>query len=133
MSGLAAGEGEETTIAMRFKVPGMTQLSRAGLKPEEETKIVSLCIYIFDHNTGALISNTIHENAGAHASDKPDENTDGVISPEAENWISIETLSGDHRDIYVIANYHTYSIEDLKGCTPSTKPNRLWPKYKETH
>lgn len=115
MSGLAAGEGEETTIAMRFKVPGMTQLSRAGLKPEEETKIVSLCIYIFDHNTGALISNTIHENAGAHASDKPDENTDGVISPEAENWISIETLSGDHRDIYVIANYHTYSIEDLKG------------------
>lgn len=107
-------EGEKATLYLRVNAPEMKVHSRAVLADDDEKKIISLCIFIFDHSTGALISNTIHENAGAHASDKPAD-ADGVISPDGNNYIAIETLTGNGRDIYVIANYHSYTIENLKG------------------
>lgn len=110
----AAHEGEKTVIHLSLKSPDMKVYSRASLSDTDEKKITSLCVYIFDSNTGALLGNTIHENAGAHASDK-DPDKDGVISPDGSNYIAIETLTGNNRDIYVIANYHSCTIENLKG------------------
>lgn len=117
-------EGEKAILYLRVNTPEMKIQSRSALPDEDEKKIISLCIFIFDHSTGALISNTIHENAGAHASDKP-ENADGIINPNGKNYIAIETLTGNNRDIYVIANYHSSTIEDLKGVSTIDEMKQL--------
>lgn len=117
-------EGEKAILYLRVNTPEMKIQSRSALPDEDEKKIISLCIFIFDHSTGALISNTIHENAGAHASDKP-ENADGIINPNGKNYIAIETLTGNSRDIYVIANYHSSTIEDLKGVSTIDEVKQL--------
>lgn len=117
-------EGEKAILYLRVNTPEMKIQSRSALPDEDEKKIISLCIFIFDHSTGALISNTIHENAGAHASDKP-ENADGIINPNSKNYIAIETLTGNSRDIYVIANYHSSIIEDLKGVSTIDEVKQL--------
>lgn len=103
-------EGEKAIIHLSVKAPDMKVYSRASLSDEDEKNISSLCVFIFDSNTGKLLGNTIHENAGVHASDGSN-----VINPDGSNYIAIETLTGNNRDIYVIANYHSCTIENLKG------------------
>lgn len=101
--GVDPGEdGEETTVYLRIKEPQMDVVVRSGMTPEQEQDIKSIFIFIFDQ-TGKLISSIEHASVQAHA------DATGKWNP-----LTIQTTVGNSRDIYAIANYDAFIIENIK-------------------
>lgn len=93
-------EGEKTTLHIALKNAGMNVMTRTGLSSEEEEEIHSVAIYIIDEAMKQVVSSTFHINVAEHNYPTGD--------------LKVETLVGNNRSIYVIANYDANLIEELK-------------------
>lgn len=113
-------EGEPALIRMRFTTGKMDVKTRAALPEDKEQEIESIAVFIFNNTTGILVSENIHETAGVHSS-----SGDNILHPNGSDFIDIETLTGNNQDIYVIANYHSNQITDLKAVSTLSDMNSL--------
>lgn len=113
-------EGEKAIVKMRFTTREMDVKTRAGLPADKEQEIQSIAVLIFDNTTGILVSENIHESAGVHSSSGT-----GVLNPNGVDYIEIESQTGNNQDIYVIANYHSNQMTDIKAVTTLSDMNSL--------
>lgn len=113
-------EGEPALIRMRFTTQKMPVKTRVSLSEEKEKEIQSIAVFIFDNRTGILVSENIHESAGVHSS-----SGDGILHPDGTSYINIEALTGNHYDIYVIGNYHSNQMTDIKAISTLSDMKQL--------
>lgn len=107
-------EGEPTTLLMSFNAPDMKVHTRADMGARER-EIISLAVFVFDGTTKQTVSVAFHATVKAHVCDVNGNFLNTDLSPDGANYIPIETLTGNNRIIYAIANYDSDVIEDLKA------------------
>lgn len=93
-------EGEKTTLRIALKDVGLSAMTRSGLTDVQEKEIHSVAIFIIDGLTNQIVTSVFHANV-----------SDYNYPAQA---LEVETLVGNNRNIYVIANYDASRIENLK-------------------
>lgn len=108
-------EGEKTTLRIALKDAAMNVGTRSGLTPAEEEEIHSVAIFIIDKASNQIVTSVFHDNVAAHNYPAQD--------------LKVETLVGNNRNIYVIANYDANLIDQLKIVTTCEEAESLIAEF----